>query len=733
MGIFFDESRKLRTLDTADTSYQLRVDAHGFLRHLYYGASVGRSDMSYLYNDYDRGFSGNPYLPRYDRTLSLDTLPQEYTSFGVGDFRVGAISVVNGDGSYSADFRYVSHEILPGKYAIPGMPAVYDNGGEAETLIITVQDPVTLLTVRLYYGVFAGKNIITRAAEIINEGRQTAVLEKAASACLDVPFGSWDLIHFHGRHCMERQMERRPLLQTIQTVASTRGMSSHHHNPFVILCDHAANEDHGDCYGLMLMYSGSHKTEIEVDQFGSVRAVTGIHDAQFRWPLAPGERFFTPEVILTYSAGGLTALSHRYHDVIRRNVCRGMYKLARRPVLINNWEATYYDFDEEKLLSLARQAAELGIELFVLDDGWFGNRNDDNAGLGDWTANPEKLPHGLHALAEKINALGLRFGLWIEPEMVSEDSDLYRTHPDWAFSSPGRRPMKGRNQLVLDLSRADVREHIYAAISKLLRENNIAYIKWDMNRALSDIYSRALPPDRQGEASHRYVLGVYALLERLTAEFPHILFEGCAGGGGRFDAAMLYYTPQIWCSDDTDAMLRVKIHYGTSFGYPACVVGAHVSASPNHQTGRTTPLYTRSIVAMSGSFGYELDPGRLTAEERAAIQLQISDFKRYSPLILDGLYYRLSDPDAGQCYHAWQFVSQDKRESLVSLVVHSPQANSPLIHVRLKGLNPDMFYLIEGENRVCSGKALMRGGYSFPLLFGDYPAMQLHLKQTQAP
>ena len=443
MSIYFDESKNLMTLETKDSSYQMKVDEYGFLRHLYYGRRIGSFDMSYLYNDYDRGFSGNPYLARDDRTLSLDTLSQEYTSFGVGDFRLNAISVVNGDGSYSADFRYVGYEMIPGKYSIPGLPSVYDNGGEAQTLVIHLQDPVTLLSLRLYYGVFEDKNIFTRAAEFINQGRSEIVLEKAASACLDIPFGSWDVIHFHGRHCMERQMERRPLLHAVQTVSSTRGMSSHHHNPFVILCDHNVTEDSGDCYGMMLMYSGSHKTEIEVDQFGSVRVVSGIHDAQFHWALAPGERFFTPEVILSYTENGLTALSHRYHDIIRYNICRGTYKLTRRPLLFNNWEATYYDFNEDKLICLARQAAELGIELFVLDDGWFGNRNDDNAGLGDWTANPEKLPRGLHTLTEKINALGLRFGLWIDPEMVNEDSNLYRAHPDWAFSSPGRRPMRG--------------------------------------------------------------------------------------------------------------------------------------------------------------------------------------------------------------------------------------------------------------------------------------------------
>lgn len=727
MSILYNEQKKLLTLETKNASYQMQIDSYGFLRHLYYGRRVDGADMSYVNSNYDRGFSGNPYIVKNDRTLSLDTLPQEYTSFGVGDFRINGLSVINGDGSYGADFRYIGHEVRPGKYAIPEMPSVYDNGGEAETLVITMQDPVTQLTVKLYYGVFAELDIITRAAEIVNQGQEEVTLEKAASVCLDMPFGQWDLVHFHGRHCMERQVERTQLIHSIQTIASKRGMTSHHHNPFVILCDRKANEDYGDCYGLMFMYSGNHKTEIEVDQLENVRVVMGIHDAQFKWKLSSGNSFHTPEVIMTYSGDGLTRLSHNYHTIIRQNVCRGEYKLARRPVLINNWEATYFDFNEEKILNLARQAAELGVELFVLDDGWFGKRNDDNAGLGDWFVNRDKLPHGLDGLAEQINALGMKFGLWIEPEMVNEDSDLYRKHPDWAFSAPNRRPMVGRNQLVLDLSRSDVQEYLYEAISRLLSESNIAYIKWDMNRSLSDVYSYGMPRERQGEISHRYVLGVYKLMDRLTSQFPHVLFEGCAGGGGRFDPAILYYSPQIWCSDDTDPIERIKIQYGTSFGYPVSAMGAHVSASPNHQTGRSTPLKTRGVVAMSGTFGYELDLNKLTEEEKSEIREQVEDFKKFYWVIQDGRYYRLTDSEAGHFYSAWQFVSRDGSESLINMVVSSPQPNSVLIHVRLKGLDPKGLYSVEGEDFTYSGAALMYGGYTFPLASGDYPAMQVHL------
>ncbi len=728
MSIRYDEEQKLLTLETRSSTYQMQVDRYGFLHHLYYGRQVDGANMAYLNSSYDRGFSGNPYDVKFDRTFSLDTLPQEYTSFGVGDFRINGLSVVNGDGSYGADFRYAGHKILPGKYSIPAMPAVYDNGGEAETLEISMMDPVTRLMVKLRYGVFEDKDIITRCAEIVNWGQENVRLEKVASLCLDMPFGKWDLVHFHGRHCMERQVERTPLIHSIQTIASKRGMTSHHHNPFVILCDHEATEDSGDCYGLMFMYSGNHKTEIEVDQLENTRVVMGIHDAQFLWTLSPGESFHTPEVLLTYSPSGFTQLSHNYHTIIRHNVCRGKYKLARRPLLLNNWEATYFNFTEEKLLHIAEQAAELGVEMFVLDDGWFGHRDSDNSGLGDWFVNEAKLPGGLHPLIEKINEMGLKFGLWIEPEMVNEDSDLYRAHPDWAFSLPNRHPTMGRNQLVLDLSRKDVRDYLYESIARLLRENHIEYIKWDMNRSLSDVYSRQLPRERQGEVSHRYVLGVYELMDRLTTDFPDVLFEGCAGGGGRFDPGILYYSPQIWCSDDTDPIERIKIQYGTSFGYPVSTMGAHVSASPNHQTGRTTPLKTRGVVAMSGSFGYELDPNKLSEEDKEEVRRQIADFKKYYWLIQDGLYYRLTKPQDDGFYSAWQFVARDGSESLINMVVSSPQPNSALVHVRLKGLDPDGVYIDEGqEQRRYRGSALMYGGYTFPVLNGDYPSMQVHL------
>lgn len=727
MSIAYNQQKKLLTLTTVSTSYQMKIDRLGFLRHLYYGNCSGVQDMSYQYKPFDHGFSGNPAEFRKERTVSLDILPQEFTSFGVGDFRLNSISVINTDGSRAARFQYVSHEITKGKYAIPGLPASYDNGDEAETLIVTLRDDVSGLMIRLYYGVFEKLDMITRCTEIINDGKGAITLEKAASVCLELQMGNWDMIHFWGKHCLERQPERQPIGHFITTVSSTRGMSSHQHNPFIIVCDHEANEDHGDCYGVMLAYSGGFKAETEQNQIDNTRIVMGIDDTYFSWKLEPGESFRTPEVILSY-ADGLAALSHKYHHFIRHNVCRGRYKLEKRPVLINSWEAAYFDINEEKLVALAEKASELGIDLFVLDDGWFGERYDDNAGLGDWFINRKKLPNGLGSLIKRINDLGMKFGIWIEPEMVNEDSDLYRSHPDWALTEPGRSPNFGRNQLVLDMSRQDVVDYLYDCFSTLLRENNITYIKWDYNRSMTDVYSHALPADRQGEVSFRYILGLYSLLERLTSEFPHVLFEGCSGGGGRFDAGMLYYTPQIWLSDDTDAIERLIIQGGTSYGYPVSTMGAHVSASPNHQTKRVTPIDTRGVVAMSGAFGYELDLSKISREEKEEIRHQVMQYHQDETLIHNGLYYRLTDVIEG-FYTAWQIVSEDKSESLVNLVVKSPQPNPAPLHLRLKGLDPEGVYRIEEDIHTFTGAALMYGGYTFPPMMGDYPAVQLHIRR----
>lgn len=725
MSIRFIEKTKQIILETASTAYQMRIDELGYLQHLYYGSRIGQNDMMYTFRTYDRGFSGNPYDMRDNRAYSLDSMPQEYTSFGVGDFRVNSIAASCSDGSRCAEFRYVEHEIIPGKYRIPGLPSAYDNGDSVQTLIVTLIDNAANIRIKLYYGVFEEKDIITRYAEIINAGNEVVWLRKASSVCLELPFGKWDLIHFHGRHCMERQPERVPLFHGIHTFSSGRGMSSHQHNPFIILCDRDATEDSGPCYGMMLMYSGNHKAEVELDQFDTVRAVMGISDDRLRWELEPGTSFHSPEVMLTY-ADGLTQLSHNYHRMIRSNVVQGEYKYSHRPVLINNWEATYFDFNEEKLLAIAKKAADLGIEMFVLDDGWFKNRNDDNAGLGDWVVDSSKLPEGLEGLIEKIKAMGLKFGLWIEPEMISEDSDLYRAHPDWALTAPNRAPMMARNQLVLDLARKEVHDYLFETVSGLLNKYDISYIKWDFNRPISDVYSHSTPSARQGEIPHRYYLSLYDIYDRLTKAFPHVLFEGCAGGGGRFDAGMLHYNPQIWCSDNTDPVSRLRIQYGTSFGYPSSTMGAHVSASPNHQTGRKTPLSTRGVVAMGGTFGYELDLNKLTDEDCEEIRAQIRRFREIEPVVHGGKLYRLSGLREADHYMVWQHVSEDMKRSLLSIVVTDPLANAAPVHVKLKGLDPDAVYSVDGEFE-CLGKALMENGYTFAQLLGDYPARQLDI------
>ncbi len=738
MAILFEHAKKTFTLTTDKTMYQMQLGPVGHLLHLYYGP-LTEGFFDYLQLPRDCGFSPNPYDYQVGRGWSLDTQAQEYSAQGCGDFRITSLELESEAGVHGADLRYVSHEILDGKYSLYGMPSAFDRSGKAQTLSILLEDAATGIQVELLYGVFAKENVITRSTRIHNLGSSTIRLNKAASACLDLPFGSWQMLHFHGRHTGERKTERLSLMHGIQTVSSNRGTSSHQHNPFVILCEEDATDRFGQCYGMMLVYSGNHRTDVEVDQIGATRAVMGISDVNFSWILESEDSFDTPEVILTFTEKGLDALSHTYHLFLQHNICRSRFALERRPVLLNSWEAAYMDFDADKLLRIARDAKELGVELFVLDDGWFGNRNDDFRGLGDWFANEQKLPGGLKPLMEGIHALGLKTGLWIEPEMVNEDSQLYRKHPDWALTVPGRNPSMGRSQLVLDLSREEVVQWLYETFSAILRENPIDYIKWDMNRHLADLYSRTLPAKRQGEVSHRYVLGLYHLLDRLTAEFPDVLFEGCSGGGGRFDAGMLAYHPQIWCSDNTDPISRLAIQEGTSYGYPIAAMGSHVSASPNHQTGRSTPIGTRSVVAMSGTFGYELDPGLLSEEEKAEIRRQIAQYHIWQDLIREGAYYRLCHGT----WTAWQFVSEDQDETLLNFVQTEVSGNPRPIHLRLKGLDANGRYQITSAafygcqaalphdaDRIFTGGELMYGGYSLPMMQGDYPSAQIHWKKS---
>lgn len=726
MSVIYDNKNSLFTLCTRNTMYQMKADCYGVLLHTYYGKKTEITDYSYLITYADHGFAGNPYEAGNDRTYSLDVLPQEYPTYGSGDYRQSAVKIRTGEGACALELRYVSHEILPGKYTIPGLPAVYTNEGEkADTLVITLKDERDEIYVHLYYGVMEELDIITRTVRVENRGKAPIYLERVMSMCLDNRYGSYDFLTFYGKHEMERQLSRAPIHHGVQSAGSVRGASSHQYNPFVILAEQGSDECVGECWGVSFLYSGDFLAEAELDQMEQTRLLMGIHPDNFRWLLSPGEEFWAPEAAMAYSDKGFEQLSHRYHKTFRNNLCRGKYKNATRPVLLNNWEGTYFDFTGEKLVQMAKNAAEMGIELFVLDDGWFGKRDSDTSGLGDWQVNEKKLGCTLGELSEQIHGLGMKFGIWFEPECVSEDSDLYRAHPDWAFKVPGKRPMRGRYQLVLDYSREEVRAYIFEQMCKVLDSARIEYLKWDFNRSISDIYSAALPAGRQGETAHRYVLGLYEVLEKVGQRYPDILLEGCSGGGGRFDAGMLYYTPQIWCSDDTDAIERLRIQYGTSFAYPVSTVGAHVSASPNHQTGRRTPLHTRATVAMAGTFGYELDPCALSADEKAEIRSQIACFRKYYELIQRGNYYRLTSPMEERAFHAWEFAAVDGSEALVSVVALRIYPNQAPAAIRLRGLDADKYYMLEGKKYL--GGALMYGGLPLERPDEEYQSFSYHL------
>lgn len=728
MAILYEKQGSIFTLQTKNSTYQMKADHYGVLLHTYYGKRTEAFDYSYLLAYGDSGFSGNPYEAGNERNYSLDTLPQEYSCYGTGDFRTSALKVRMANGACALSLRYHSYAITNEKYSIHGLPALYDTESKAQTLKVTLKDVAEEIYVHLYYGVLEENDVITRAVQIENKTDHAIYLERAMSSCLDFIYSKYDMISMYGKHAMERELQRIELHHGRQSVGSTRGASSHQYNPFLILADQKTTEDAGECYGISFLYSGDFLAEVEVDQLNQARVVMGIHPDNFTFHVDAGECFYTPETVLAYSSEGLGALSQIYHKTFRNNLCRGKYKIVRRPVLINNWEGTYFNFTGEKLISMAKDASALGIELFVMDDGWFGKREDDNSGLGDWFVNEKKLGCTLAELAKGINDTGMKFGIWFEPECISEDSDLYRVHPDWAFTIPGRKPMRSRNQLVLDFSREEVRDYIYNRICAILDSAHIEYVKWDYNRSVSDIYSIDLPANRQGEVMHRYMLGLYEVLEKLVTRYPDILFEGCSGGGGRFDAGMLYYTPQIWCSDDTDAIERIKIQYGTSFGYPISAVGSHVSASPNHQTGRKTPLETRAVVAMAGSFGYELDINKMTEEEKKAIKEQIRIFKELESLIHDGSYYRLTNPYKDEAYAVWEFAAESGTEALISIVCTKVYANPAPIVIKCKGLKEEAYYQINGSKEKYLGGALMNGGIPMPKPKEEYESWNLHLQ-----
>ncbi len=734
MAIKWNSEKKLITIETKNTSYQMKIDKYQNLLHTYYGAKIGDDDMSQEFVSIDRGFSGNPYeAGKDDRTYSLDVLPQEYTCFGTGDYRITGLHVKEKSGNKTCALHYKSHRVEKGLHSIKGLPAVHNmyDDNACESLCVVMADEVNGLEVELWYSIIEDIDVIGRNVTIRNGDKEKVTLEKVASMNLDLPFGDWQLIKFTGRHAMERNLSRCDIDHGILSVGSVRGTSSHHYHPFAIICDKNANETSGMCYGLSFLYSGEHLTEVEKDQAASTRVIMGIHPDDFSWNLETKAELELPQVLLTFSNQGLGKLSRNYHRAINRNIIRGKRSKEQRPVLINNWEATYFDFTGDKLVEIAKKAHELGVDLFVMDDGWFGKRDDDNSGLGDWFANEKKLGCTLNELGRRINEVGMDFGIWFEPEMVSEDSDLYRSHPDWAVKSPNRKPALGRNQLVLDYSNPEVCDYIIERLSTILSEAPISYVKWDMNRSICDKYSNYLDEEHQGEFAHRYVLGLYRVLETVTQKFEDVLFEGCSGGGGRYDAGMMYYTPQIWLSDNTDAINRLSIQYGSSFGYPISTMGSHVSAVPNHQTGRQTPFKTRTAVAMSGTFGYELDITKLNTEEKEQVKSAVSLFKEYYDVIQRGDYYRLSTPN--DICTAWAVVKQDKSEALLTAVYHDVQANQQPSHVCVPGLDLEARYEISYVNddsvvkRQLSGAALMNGGLSIKPSEIEYDSYLIHL------
>ncbi|MFT8317729.1 MAG: alpha-galactosidase [Sporolactobacillus sp.] len=715
--ITFDEKNHLFHLKAKGTSYLIQIE-NGYPLHLYWGHALRSYGGSRAVVPGPRSFA--PYADPKKRGFSLSTIPLEYPAYGNGDYRSPAYQVQLENGSTVSDLRYKSHRIYAGKRPLAGLPSTYtEDSSEAESLDLCLEDKVSGLQVVLTYTAFRDFAAVTRTARLSNKGPAPLHLQRAFSTSVDFPEDRFDLLSFHGTHNQERQLERRPLGMEKTVIDSARGASSPQHDPFFALARPQTAESQGEVYGFSLVYSGNFSAVIEVDQYHTTRAALGINPFDFSWLLEPGESFQAPETVMVYSDKGFGGLSLTYHQLYRERLARGKYRDRLRPILINNWEATYFKLTEEKLLANAREAARLGMELFVLDDGWFGHRDNEKSSLGDWIVDRQKLPHGLDWLSTQIHQLGLGFGLWFEPEMVSPDSALYRAHPDWCLHVPDRVRALCRYQLVLDLSRTDVCDYLYDAIHTVLSSAEINYVKWDMNRHMSEIGSVLLPAKRQRETAHRYMLGLYALLEKLTTAFPDILFESCSSGGGRFDPGMLYYMPQTWTSDNTDAVSRLSIQYGTSFVYPPITMGAHVSSSPNHQVGRVTSLTMRGHVAMSGNFGYELDLTQLTESDKKTIRLQVAFYKQIRPLIQFGRFYRIESPFRGN-HAAWCFVAPDRSEAVgfFFTILADPSHTQPIF--RLKGLDPDAQYRNVASGQIFGGDELMYVGLGIPDEKGDF-------------
>lgn len=727
MNITYNDKSKIFKLDTANTSYIIAlVDDENFIGHAYYGKKISDEEVTYLLR-----INENPFVPSKndrDRSSFFDTFPTEFASHGVGDYREGAISIIDKLGHSAVSLTYKSHEIIDGKPEIPGLPATFESkSGKAKTLIITAEDKVVGLEVDLLYSIFEDVDVIARSTRVRNISSDRITLTKVMSSCIDMDSEDYEMLSLHGSWARERQIDIRPLGYGKTSVGSIKGESSHQEHPFIALASKGATDDNGDVYGFHFVYSGNFIMQAEKSQFDSVRVLSGINATDFAWVLESGETFDAPEVILNYSDEGFGKMSRTYHDLYRNHLIRSPYKDKKRPILINNWEATYFEFNTEKLLDIAREAKKDGIEMLVMDDGWFGHRSDDNSSLGDWIVNEEKINGGLKYLVDEVNKIGLKFGIWFEPEMISPDSDLYTAHPDWAIALPNRRPTRSRNQYVLDITRKEVRDYVFGLVSDVLHSANVEYVKWDMNRQLSDLGSAILDSDHAGELYHRYVLGMYDLQNRLVTEFPNLLLENCSGGGARFDPGMLYYSPQIWCSDDTDAIERLKIQEGTALIYPLSSMGAHVSDCPNHTVGRVTPFETRGHVALAGTFGYELDITKIPEGDREQIPGQVAMYHKYNDLVRNGDYYRVASYAFNKEYDCYGVVAKDKSEALFTFVQVLNRPNYHSRRIKLKGLDPNRIYTIEETGEKLHGDTLMNAGINVANPWGDFGSKLIHL------
>lgn len=729
MAIYVNEKTTTFHLTNSDISYVFKVLPNGELAHLYYGKRL------HHVTDFDTMF----YTEVKDNScheaafeLSMDVIRQEYPTFSRSDFRLPAIHLTDHAGNRVSHFRYQSYTITQGKESLPGLPATYvESTDEADTLTVLLKDDLLAATLSLSYTIYKSYPVITRHATLTNHHTQPLTINQMMSMAIDFNHDQYEWMELSGSWARERHIKRTKLHSGVQNIQSTRGTSSPQHNPFIALLDPHVTEHHGDVYGFSLVYSSNFLAQMEVDHYHTTRVTMGINPFDFSWVLDQNDSFTTPEVVMVYSDQGLNRLSQVYHELYRTRLARGYWRDQLRPVLINNWEATYFDFNETSLLAMAKEAKQLGIELFVLDDGWFKGRNSDTTSLGDWVVDTDKLPNGLGYLSKEIHALGLKFGLWIEPEMISPQSDLFQAHPDWVVGVKNRPHTPGRHQYILDFSNETVVKYMYQLIKQRLTEANVDYVKWDMNRFMTEASSSELAAEDQSGFRHRYILGVYRLYDLLIKDFPHVLFESCAAGGARFDPGMLHYAPQAWTSDNTDAMERVHIQYGTSVVYPASMMGAHVSAVPNHQTGRITPLETRGVVSFSGMLGYELDPKQLTDEEKLLIQQQIAYYKKIQPVVQFGQMTRLISPFDQQHHASWQFISSDHQEVLVTFIQLKSIPNPGFRQLKLVGLQADKCYRLEGTEHVFYGDQLMYHGLECDRYIdrsdaGDYRGYLLH-------